>query len=121
MSWTSANSGEFLPLNKIFANSLSITHSASGGVFIPYDNLPSTTGVNDFREFVYSVLDKSYEYIVDANADLVAAGSGTIANLTISRSVDSSNILAATPTISKSYSVSSTLNVVGATYDVAEE
>lgn len=124
-NWTPAESGAYLPISSIFANAdVDATLGGSGGIFIPYGNLSSFDGstTDDFREFLYSVVDATYDYYVDVNTALTADGSGVLGNLTMSRGVDSSNLLnETTPTITKTFTISTVLNVAGVTYDVAEE
>jgi len=119
MSWSPANSGSFLPITTVFAGA----SCSATGVTIPFAALQSygasTSG--DFREFVYSVVDAAYNRVVDVNAALTAGDSGVLQNFTVTRSVDTSNVVGQNPTITKSYTISSVLKVSNATYDVAEE
>lgn len=119
MSWSPANSGYFLPITTLFANSV----CSATGITIPFSSLESygasTSG--DFREFVYSVLDAAYSRVVNVNNELIAGDSGVLQNLTITRTVDTTNVIGNNPTITKSFTVSSVLKVSNATYDVAEE
>ena len=122
-NWTPTDSGNYLPISNIFANAVTdATISGSGGIFVPYANFLSfdASSNDDFREFVYSVLDASFVYYTDMNATLSPGGSG-LTGLTMSRGVDSSNLLADNPTISKNFNVSTVLNVTGVEYNVAEE
>jgi hypothetical protein len=119
MAWSPTASGYFLPVTTVFTGA-----ACSGlGISVPFGSLDSykaaTSG--DFREFVYSVVEAAYNRVVDVNAELTAGDSGVMQNFTITRSVDTSNVLGDTPTITKSYTVTSVLNVSNATYDVAEE
>jgi hypothetical protein len=119
MAWSPAQSGVYLPLSGVFAGA---TIGASD-VTIPYTALESFGNVfpknsGDFREFVYSVVDKAYDRLTTVNEQLSAGGSG-VENFTITRSVDSSNFL--NGTVTKTYTITSVLSVKGATYDVAEE
>jgi hypothetical protein len=122
-NWTPTESGTYLSISNIFANAVTnATVGGSGGLFIPYSNFASFDGSSndDFREFVYSILDASYTHYADVNPTLTAGGSG-LTGLTMNRGVDSSNLLADTPSISKTFNVSTVLNVTGVEYDVAEE
>jgi hypothetical protein len=119
MAWSPTESGVYLPLSGVFSGAV----ISSTGVTIPYTALesfgvdaPKNSG--DFREFVYSVVDKAYSRLATLDTELSAGGSG-IENFTITRSVDSSNFLSGT--VTKSYTITSVLSVKGATYDVAEE
>jgi hypothetical protein len=116
MAWSPTQSGVYLPLSGVFAGA-TIGGSA---VSIPYDALESYKAANsgDFREFVYSVVDKAYQRLSNLTTELAATDSG-INNFTITRSVDTSNLL--NGTVTKSYTITSVLSVKGATYDVAEE
>jgi hypothetical protein len=119
MAWSPAQSGVYLPLSGVFTGA---TIGASD-VTIPYAALESFGTVSpknsgDFREFVYSVVDKAFQRLSTLNTELAATDSG-INNFTITRSVDTSNLLDGT--VTKSYTITSVLSVKGATYDVAEE
>jgi hypothetical protein len=119
MSWSPAHSGQFLPITTAFASAA----CSNTAVTIPFAALESygasTSG--DFREFVYSVVDAAYNRIVDINDTLTASDSGVLQNFSITRSVDTTNVVGDNPTITKSYTITSVLNVSNATYDVAEE
>lgn len=119
MPWSAIESGVYLPLSGVFAD----TALTATGVNIPYAALESfgnTSPKNsgDFREFVYSVVDKAYDRLTDINTQLAVGGSG-IENFSITRTIDSSNFL--NGTITKTYTITSVLSVKGATFDVAEE
>lgn len=133
-TWSPTNSGTFLPISFAFPGSVTVTSSQTttggggtavggSGIFIPFSALQSYTveTSGDFREFVYSVIDASYDRISSINTALQAGGSGTLSNLAMSRSVDATNLTNTTPSVLKSYVVTSTLNVSGLSYDVSEE
>ena len=119
MPWSPANSGQFLPITTVFPNA----SCSATAVTIPFASLESYSAANsgDFREFVYSVIDAAYNRVTNINSALTAGDSGVLQNFTVSRSVDTSNVVDAVPTITKSYTVNSILRVKNATYDVAEE
>lgn len=134
MAWSPTNSGTYLPITTLFPGSVTVISAATttggggsavggSGVFIPFSALSSykiaTSG--DFREFVYSVVDAAFDRVTDVNTDLVANGSGVLANLVMNRSVDASNLTNTLPSVAKNYTINSTLNVTGVNYDVAEE
>lgn len=119
MAWSPTQSGVYLPLSGVFSGAV----ISSTGVTLPYSSLesfgidaPKNSG--DFREFVYSVVDKAYQRVAALNTELAATDSG-INNFTMTRSIDTANLLDGT--ISKTYTITSVLKVSNATYDVAEE
>ena len=119
MSWSPTTSGHFLPITSVFAGAT----CSNTTLTVPLSTLESykaaTSG--DFREFVYSVVEAAYNRVTDVNAELTAGDSGVMQNFTITRSVDTTNVLGDTPTVTKSYTITSVLNISNATYDVAEE
>ena len=136
MAWSPTNSGTYLPITTLFPGSITVISAATttggggsavggSGVFIPFSDLSSykiaTSG--DFREFVYSVVDAAFDRVTAVNAALASQDPAVapLANLSMTRLLDATNLTNVSPSVSKSYTINSTLNVTGVTYDVAEE
>lgn len=89
--------------------------SGATGIFIPYTALESYNYANrtDVLEFVYSVVDK----VTNVFSTLSVASGDRPTNLTINKSFNALN----ENLVTKTYTISATLDVSNATYSVKDE